>query len=113
MTKEQEAQQARIISEIREQNKFAQELGNTGPATVRCAKLLEIVDSQAQKIAEQAQRIATNAAYAIELQGNISEQAKEIERLRNLVRKTSGVEPDPYSVVVGGPGAPGYDGGAP
>lgn len=46
-------------------------------------ELLEIVDSQAQKIAEQAQTIATNADYAIELQGKIAEQAKEIERMKD------------------------------
>jgi hypothetical protein len=40
-----------------------------------------IVDSQAQKIADQAQTIEINAAYAIELQGKIAEQAKRIAEL--------------------------------
>lgn len=50
----------------------------------RCRRAESIGDSQAQKIADQAQTIEINAAYAIELQGKIAEQAKEIERLKWL-----------------------------
>lgn len=37
-----------------------------------------IVDSQAQRLADQAKTIEINAAYAIELQGKIAEHAKEL-----------------------------------
>lgn len=80
MTKEQEAQQAQTVKRIGE-------MLNTpwghdvGVWVNNCEDLREIVDSQAQKIAEQAQTIAINAAYAIELQGKIAEQAKRILEL--------------------------------
>ena len=107
MTKEQEAQQAQTIAEI----KAIRNGGEYPRVYYREAidKALEIVDSQAQKIksleselrasksaldvaaellpkrrkeiAEQAQTIAINAAYAIELQGKIAEQAKRILEL--------------------------------
>ena len=98
MTKEQETQQEQAIAEIRKRDhafhsphEFQAE-DNYDYAGQDRSTLIELHDSQSQ---------------------TIREQAKEIERLKDLVRETSGVESDPYSVVVGGPGAPGYDGGAP
>lgn len=74
IVKEQEAQQAQTIANEIESAKIA---GNNK----RVIDLLEeIVNSQAQKIAE---------------------QAKEIERLKDLVRKISGAEPDPFNIVAG------------
>lgn len=81
-TKEQEAQQAQTIARV----KLAL---NNGVAYTELKQfmrdMLEIVDSQAQKLKEQAETIATNAAYAIELQGKIAEQAREIERLKDCM----------------------------
>ena len=52
MTKEQEAQQAQTIAEIREFQQLRRELGKLTVAAQNIDKLLEIVDSQAQKIAD-------------------------------------------------------------
>ena len=71
-----------------------------------------IVDSQAQKIAEQAMQIEKLAGLnhvaeaQIERQAmQIAEQAKEIERLTASANQAKS-----FDVVMGGPGAPGYDG---
>lgn len=87
MTKEQEAQQVQAIADIqkysiakvKEKDLLADDYG----WLVKYSDHKLIIDSLAHKIAEQAQIIATNAAYAIELHGKISEQAKEIERLKD------------------------------
>lgn len=52
-----ESEQAQAINGMRELNELAIELGNDSPATLRCRKLLEIVGSQAQKIADQSVEI--------------------------------------------------------
>jgi len=69
MTKEQEAQQAQTIARIEMEIKLSRAtMISHGEARAKknVVALLEIVDTQAQKIAE---------------------QAKEIERLKGLVRK--------------------------
>ena len=74
-----ESEQAQAITEIK-----AIRNGGEYPRTYYRAvidKALAIVDSQAQKIAEQAKTIEINAAYAVELQGRMQEQAKEIDSL--------------------------------
>ena len=45
--------------------------------------LLEIVDSQAQKIAEKTKTMEVNAAYAIELQGKIAELSALFQKAGN------------------------------
>lgn len=121
MTKEQEAQQAQTIAETSAGLRsyiWARYRWTDAPKELTSAA--NLIDSQAQKIADQAtvieemhaHTVTLNALY-LQAEDKIAEQAKEIERLKDLVRKTSGVEPDPYSVVVGGPGAPGYDGEVP
>lgn len=92
MTKEKEAQQAQTIAGIKEQIKRRQLMLEMNGLPFNqlekdAIRAMEIVDSQAQKIAEQAQTIATNAVYANELQGKLAEQAKEIERLKSESEK--------------------------
>ena len=103
MTKEQEAQQAQTIANVR--NLVARDLAwakqangycgeiSSQPYLERLPALLEIVDSQAQKIEQQDADIANllnklanwPATYERQEQ-KIAEQAKEIERLKQNVK---------------------------
>ena len=87
MTKEQEAQQAQTVKKTRELLQIAR-FNNIQAVSVEVAdELLEIVDSQAQKIADQAtvieemhaHTVTLNALY-LQAEDKIAEQAKEIER---------------------------------
>lgn len=95
MTPEQEAQQAQIqrhdMESIPHGMEFYYEMRPADDGEwVKWDDHKEIVDSQAQKIAE---------------------QEKEIERLKNALSTAEWYgEPDPLNMVAGGPGAPGYDG---
>lgn len=77
-----ESEQAQAIAQMKEDVTAYEMVLGKNEHTKKYRMLLEIVDSQAQKIAEQAKTIEINAAYAIELQGKMSEQTKEIERLK-------------------------------
>lgn len=74
----EEAQQAETVAEIKRYHNAPQYFNDANASRrihLHREKLLKIVDSQAQKI---------------------SEQANEIERLKDLVRKTSGADPDAH-----------------
>ena len=105
MTKEQEAQQAQTIARIKQE--YERHSGRTYHAFTDFAPLvtelyanlsvlLEIVDSQAQKIEQQDADIANllnklanwPATYERQEQ-KIAEQAKEIERLKEQVKVTA------------------------
>lgn len=97
MTKEQEAQQAQTIAEIRDRVDDCYDNVDDDLAIENdIVSLLEIVDSRDQKIAD-LNRVGANTLMAlIESQEKIAKQAKEIERLKILARKTIGDEPDAY-----------------
>lgn len=103
MTKEQEAQQAQTIAEIKSRfgemiPTYENEVQSVDAIEIYydLGTLLEIVDSQAQKIAEQAEKITEIEADCVrydeaimiqgknagELRRKIAEQAKEIELFR-------------------------------
>lgn len=66
-----ESEQAQAVAEIRELSQLSAELGNDSPWTLRCKKLLEIVDSQAQKIAEARQAAESiRARYTARIAGD-------------------------------------------
>ena len=84
MNTEQEAQQAKTIAEV-----IAIRMGGDYPREYyreSIDKILAIVDSKAQKIAD-LNRVGSNTLMAlIESQEKVAEQAKEIERLKQRIQ---------------------------
>lgn len=74
-----ESEQAQAIAEIKHNQGLRTELCNFNGAYVDCQKLLEIVDSQAQKLAEARQAAEVlRARYTARIAGD--SQAKHYER---------------------------------
>jgi len=112
MTPEQEAQQAQTIAEITKRLEndeawMSQSAQSGRDCTIEDRQaLLRIVDSQAQKIAEQANELIEAKGANIllneqneNLRNRVAEQAKEIEQARTIAdewREKAGSKYDPF-----------------
>lgn len=80
-----ESEQAQAIAEIKRTMEIYKNLKKFKDWYPEAIRLLEIVDSQAQKIAD-LNRVGSNTLLAlIEAQEKIADQAKEIERLKQRI----------------------------